>query len=1221
MTVEEALGTIEIILGQESLNDLQTKILRFSWEQKTYPEIAEYTGYDADYVKLVGFQLWKSLSNAVGKKITKNNFRSALRRWSAAQSIHSLGSEPKLSSKANLSRMRRDWGDAIDVSIFYGRIQELSTLEQWIVQDQCRLLAILGIGGTGKTALSIKLAEQIQHQFEVVIWRSLHNAPNPQTFFGNLIECLTEEPIGLPHSLHQSISKILEYFKQYRCLLVLDNTETILTRSESDHGNGRAGQYRDGFEAYGDFFRKVGELKHQSCLIITSREKPKEIALLEGERFPIRSLPLMGLSLEDGQALFQAKGKFNGSQQEWQTLINSYAGNPLALKIVATTVRDLFGSSIGSFLSQGSIVFGDIQDLLDQQFNRLADLEKELMYWLAINREPVSISDLQSDLVILALSGQFIEALESLERRSLIEKSISTFPEIRTPVFTLQPVLMEYVIHQFIQQICQELETQTIWLYKRHTLTKAQTKDYIRDIQIRLILTPVVQYLLRQWGNAEAISAHLMQMLNALRHKPSVEIGYAGGNTLNVLCQLQLDLSGYDFSHLTIWQADLRNINLPQTNFSGSDLSKTVFTESFNHIYSMAVSPDQTRLATADTQGRICLWQLSDGQLLMSWKAHISVVRSITFTSDGQTVVSGGDDQLLKLWNAQTGCCRRTLCNHDGTVWAITVSPDNETIAITDGAIKLWHLPTNQYVLLGDHQTWTTTLRFSPDGQLLATGCNDGTIKLWDCQTQQCLNTLPAHQAQPLIFLSFGSDGQTLISGGMDNQVKWWNVQTGECLRSQAHQDWVWWVDCSPDGQMVASCSADLTIKLWDFHTGKLIKTIQGHKYGVRIVLFGANCTLISSDEGQTIKLWDIPTGQCLKTWRGYGGNIWSIAFSPDGRTLISSGEEQTAKLWDVQTEQCLKILKGHSVWVRSVDFSPDGQTVVTCGVDCVVRVWRVPTGECLQIIQGHTSFVWSVDYSPDGQTIATCSADCTLRLWDIQTGACLNVLNHGSPVANVIYSPDGCTLASYGLDRSIKLWDVITGDCLQSLQTHQECHFSVTLDWGGAISFSPDGQTIASTCGNGSIQLWDVATGQSLRQFRAHASLVVAIAYSPDGQLLVDAGLDQAIRVWDVKTGACLRVLQTDAQWNYSLTFTSLPREDSPINQLVLASSGDDRSIRFWNIETGECLKILRSQRPYEGMNITGIKRLTATQYLTLKTLGAIENNSVLSSHLSQQN
>ncbi|MBD3884982.1 pentapeptide repeat-containing protein [Phormidium tenue FACHB-886] len=1209
MTGEEALAIVETILGKAIGNELQEMILRESWEQKTYPEIAETSGYDADYVKLVGFQLWKMLSETLGVKVTKNNFRSILKRHTKPENQKTLSTQVKTAPIA-LAPAHQDWGEAIDVSVFHGRTQELATLNQWI-QDRCRLIAILGIGGTGKTALSIKLAEQLQTQFEIVIWRSLYNAPSLNALLNSLIDLPAQQELGSSTDLQRQIATLLNIFKHHRCLLVLDNVETILANPNDDFSMSRVGYYQPGFEPYGELFKKVSELQHNSCLILTSREKPKEVAALEGETLPVRSLQLKGLSLSDGREIVQAKGSFWGSEQDWQILIHTYAGNPLALKIVSTTIHDLFAGNISKFLSQGAVIFGDIQDLLDQQFNRLSALEQQVLYWLAVNREPVAIADLQADLLYPFLSTEFLEALEALQRRSLIERS--------TDSFTLQPVLMEYMTYRLIKQVCVEMgewqqsgnvnqKISELSALKYYALMKAQSKDYVKETQVNLILKPIVRQLLRRCGSSESAEILLLTILNSLRYQSAAEVGYAGGNTANLLCQFKQDWSGYDFSHLVIWQADFKNIYLRQTNFSGANLAKTTFTNSFNHIYSMASSPNGEWFATADTQGEICLWQLSDGQLLRSWEAHAGSVRSLIFLPDSQTIASGGDDQFLKLWDVQTGQCCRKLHNQDGTVWAISVSPDGGTIALTDGTIKVWNLDTDEVVPLNQQLDWTTTIRFSPDGKILAAACNNGTIKLWNLQTRACFKTLPGHQRMPLLFMSFSPDGQILVSGGLDNQVKWWHLQTGECLQTQSHNDWVWWVDCSPDGQTVVSCSADHTIKVWNLQTGQLIKTLHGHEYGVRVVLFTAKGqTLISSDEGQTLKVWNLDSGQCLKTWRGFSDSIWAIAFSSDGRTLVSSGDEQTAKLWDVQTEQCLKVLKGHWVWVRSVAFSPDDQTVATSGVDGVVRLWDVATGECLRIMQGHEGFVWSVNYSPDGEALATCSVDYTIRLWDVATGQCLTVLNHTSPVVAVIYSPDGQFLASYGVDQTVRLWNVALGDCVQTFRYHTEWHFSATFDWGGAIAFSPDSKTLASNRETGCIQLWDVQTGKVLRQIEAHSSPIVAIVYSPDGQRLVSASMDQQIKVWDATTGECLNVLKGHTKWIYTLTFTVLPDADLSILKPVLASSSGDRTIRFWDIETGKCIKQIKSDRPYEGMNITGVTGLTSMQHSTLLALGAI--------------
>jgi hypothetical protein len=374
---------------------------------------------------------------------------------------------------------QQDWGEAADVSQFYGREDELFQLRQWSIEEHCRLVALLGIGGIGKSTLAVKLALQIQTEFEIVVWRSLRNAPPFEELLESMLSFLLrvrgEDPV-IPNSVDGRLSKLMECLRSSRCLLILDNAEAILSSGE------RAGRCRDGYEGYSQLLQTVGEVPHQSCLVLTSREKPSAIALLEGEKSKVRSLALKGLKAEQGRELFRQKGQFAGSEAEWSQLSKYYGGNPLALKLVAAATQELFNGTIAEifkYAQQGVLVFEHIRELLEGQFNRLSAVEQEVMYQMAISREPVSFAELEKDIVTVASKRKLLAAMNSLLIRSLIEKD--------GEYFWVQPIVMEYVTERLVEQDRSEIEMQQIENLRSHTSIKAQAKDCVREVQeIRL---------------------------------------------------------------------------------------------------------------------------------------------------------------------------------------------------------------------------------------------------------------------------------------------------------------------------------------------------------------------------------------------------------------------------------------------------------------------------------------------------------------------------------------------------------------------------------------------------------------------------------------------------------------------------------------------------------------------------------------------------------------
>jgi WD40 repeat protein/DNA-binding SARP family transcriptional activator len=1127
-------------------------------------------------------------------------------------------SSPHLLSAPSAQQV--DWGEAPEVSIFYGRQAELAQLKQWLIGDRCRLVAILGMGGQGKTALAAKLTQSLAEQFDYVIWRSLLNAPPLADILRICIQFLSGQRMTtLPASLDEQLTLLLDYLRQRRCLLVLDNVESILQEGD------RAGTYHPGYEGYDQLLQRVGQTKHQSCVLLTSREKPKGFAYLERDTASVRSLQLAGLDTEAGQAMLKAGG-FSTLPDIGATLIERYSGNPLALKLVADTIQDLFAGDIVAFLAEETPIFDDIQDMLDQQFGRLSPLEREIITWLAIEREPVSLQTLQDDLLQPGSLGNLLAAIRSLERRSLLEKSGTQF--------TLQNVVTEYVTGRLIEAICQEIEgTQgnseefsrgtlgsltsphfppgfpaSLHL-NRYALLKAQAREYVRQSQMRLILQPIAKRLMMRLGRV-GLETTLKRLQATLQTTAPLTPSYAGGNILNLLLHLEYDLQGYDFSQLAVWQVSLRDQTLRDVNFTNADLTGSTFTDTFGAIKSIGFSPDGQLLAAGTGDGEIRLWQVTDGQPRGFIKGHTNFVWSVVFSPDGRLLVTSSDDQLICVWDVARAEALGpddslyTLRGHASGVWPVIFGPDGNLLASSgqDQTIRLWDLHTRQTTqILTGHSGGIRSLAFSPDGCLLVSGGQDQTVCLWNIESGQAIKTLSGHTAT-IWSVAVSPDGQTVASGSQDQTVRLWHIATGQIRHIFEHPQAVLSVTFNSDGQTLASSGNDYTIRLWDLNTGRIRHLLSGHINPVRAIAFSPDGKLLASgSDDQTIRLWDVDTGQTLQTWQGYRQGIFAVTFNPDGRLLGSGGDGPLVRLWDANTGQIRYIGRGHTHDVHCIAFSPNNLIWATGSADHTICLWNTQTGQLDQTWRGHTAWVLSLAFNPDGEILASSSADGTVCLWHVNTGQPGHILKaHDDTVWAVAFSPDGCILASGSADQTVRLWAIANPEASEAGQGQRTLRSHT--NWVMSVAFSPDGQLLASGSADQTIRLWDVQTGHQLQTLLGHMDWVWSIAFSPDGGILASGSADRTIRLWDVRTGQLLRILHGHTNWIRSVAFSTVGT--------ILASGSIDETIKLWDTQTGECLKTLRPPGPYEGMNITGVTGLTEAQKAALKALGAIENS-----------
>jgi WD40 repeat protein/transcriptional regulator with XRE-family HTH domain len=1082
---------------------------------------------------------------------------------------------------------RQDWGEAPSLDAFHGRAAELGLLSRWLTADCCRLVGLVGMGGIGKTALAARLAEDLAPEFEYVYWRSLRNLPPFAEWLGGAIRFLSDQRALPPEGEDAQQRQLLNLLRAHRCLLVLDNLDTVLEAGAPEPS------YREGCEGYGLLLHALGETGHRSCLLLTSREQPPELGLAEGEHAQVRLLRLVGLDSAAGRALLAQKN-LAGDAAAWDGLVGRYGGNALALQVVAETVGAVFGGDIAAFLAEGEAVFGGIRRLLGAQLARLSATERAVLFWLAVEREPVRFAELVADLgpAITRREGQ--EALEGLGRRSLVEQG-----EQRAG-FTLQPVVLEHVTEELLAVAVEEIRRGQPALLVRHALVKATAKEYVRRSQERLLATPLLEQLVSTLGDAAAVERRLVGLLDDWRDRPRAEQGYGPGNVVNLLRLSRGHLRGLDLSRLSIRQAYLADCEAQDASLAGADLSKVAFAEAFGGTVSAALSADGAYLAAGAVTGQIRVWRLAQGAPVLTMAGQIGPVSAVALSGDGRLLASGGNDGSVRLWDTSGGECLFVLGGEAAGVWGVALSGDGRFAASggLDGAVRLWETAGGRLMaVLEGHAAAVVSVALSGDGRLLASGGYDGTVRLWETTGGRCLAVLEGHTAA-ILTVALSADGRLAASGGFDGTVRLWDTAAGRGLAALAgHAGGVWAVALSADGRLAASGGFDGAVRLWDTAGGERVLVLEGHTAGVWGVALSGNGGLAASGGADgAVRLWETSTGRRLAVLEGHTAAVRAIALSGDGRLLASGGTDGPIRLWDAGSGDCTFILEGHTAGVGGMALSGDGRLLASGGMDGPILVWETGTGRRLALLEGHNAAVRGMALNGDGRLLASGGMDGTLRLWGTADGRLLAVLEgHTASVRSMALSGDGRLLASGGMDGAVRLWDTSGGECLFVLEGHAAAVRGVAL--------SMDGRLLASGGNDGTVRLWDSAAGRSLAVLAGHAGGVWGVALSGDGRLAASGGFDGAVRVWDTAGGECLLVLEGHAAAVVSVALS----EDGQL----LASGGADGTLRLWETGSGAALRTLRPDRPYERLDITGLTGVTEAQRAALLALGAVERGA----------
>ena len=591
-------------------------------------------------------------------------------------------------------------------------------------------------------------------------------------------------------------------------------------------------------------------------------------------------------------------------------------------------------------------------------------------------------------------------------------------------------------------------------------------------------------------------------------------------------------------------------------------------------VYGVAFSPDGTRLATANWDRTVKVWDAATGQEELTLEGHTGSVISVAFSPDGAWIASAAAGPgvasapgEVKLWDAATGREKHSFAGHTDAVRSVSFDPEGTRIASAsdDQTVRVWDAVTGRETLtLKGHTSDVRSVTFSSDGSRIASASWDQTVRVWDAATGQEALTFKGH-TNAVCGVAFSPDGTQLASSSGAGTVKLWDAATGqEKFTLKGHADAVSSVAFSPDGTLLASASYDRTVKVWSAVTGEETVTLKGHARAVNCVSFSADGTrLATASDDRTVKVWGAITRQETLTLSGHLIRVVSVSFSADGTRLATASRDGTVRVWNAATGEETRTLEGHTDDVKCVSFSPDGQRLASGGGNNFgqgpgeLKVWDAATGREELTLKGHTDCVTSVAFSPDGTLLASASVDKTVKLWDVATGQETRTLEgRTGSVSSVAFNSDGTRLAS-GAGGTVKVWDAATGQETLTLKGHNTAVQSV--------AFSPDGMWIASAAAGrrsvmepGEIKLWDAFTGQEKVTLKGHTNSVTSVAFSPDGRLIASASVDKTVKLWDSVTGQETLTLEGHTGYVNSVAFNP--------DGTRLASASSDRTAKVWD-------------------------------------------------------
>jgi WD40 repeat protein/serine/threonine protein kinase len=553
-------------------------------------------------------------------------------------------------------------------------------------------------------------------------------------------------------------------------------------------------------------------------------------------------------------------------------------------------------------------------------------------------------------------------------------------------------------------------------------------------------------------------------------------------------------------------------------------------------LYSVAWHPGGTCLATGGDDGMVRIWNAQTGRQISEFATHAGEINQVAWSPDGKGLATASDNQAVKIWDPEWGTELANFEGYSGRVYSVAWSPDGQFLLSggDDATIRLWSVASGTAV-----QKWTTpgpirTVMWDRDGSRFVSCGKDDLVQIWEAhgagprsvQELRPLSEIRGRDKNSQV--AWSSDGRwlALASGGLEV----FDANTGTPQTN--FPDNAWGVAClawSPNGNFLATGKiGDGEICIRDSLTGKEIQSFRGHLGRVFSLSWSPDSTQVASAGSDgTIKVWEVTQQQQNRTVVQRPGQTYSIDWHPDGRHLVQGNTEGSVWIWDIANLVDPVHLQATTSWIYRVAWNPSGTRVAAGSMDGVVRIWDWPSGKEVVGLQAESAEVRGLAWAPDGARIASSCGG--LQIWDAQTGALL-ASNSSVIGGGLAWSPDGQQLAA-GRWRLLSVVDATTGK--------EQVRFAAHRETIRHLAWSPDGKLLASASDDNTVKIWDPSAAKEIRTLVGYGTKVYCVDWNPDGTRLATADWAGRVNIWDAATGELLGSLSHNgvplfsAKWN----------------------------------------------------------------------------------------